>query len=94
MTEAYEANKKGSRQKVKKLKAYKYSDSSQDIYLIKGMPVIARITSEAFSNNDQFTVPKIAANIITLTDGYATMEVLTAEFTRCFNLAYCITTHC
>ena len=75
------------------LKAYKYSDNSQDIYLIKGMPVIARTTSGDFSNNDQFIVQKVAATIITLTDGHATLEVLTAEFTRLFNLAYCITTH-
>jgi ATP-dependent exoDNAse (exonuclease V) alpha subunit len=58
------------------------------------MPVIARITSESFSNNDQFTVQKVAADVIILTDGYDTMEIETAEFTRWFNLAYCITTHC
>ena len=32
MMVAYEANKKGSKQKVLKLKAYKYSDNSQDIF--------------------------------------------------------------
>ena len=58
------------------------------------MPVIARITTEAFSNNDQFIVPKVAADIIILTDGQATMEIETADFTRLFNLAYCITIHC
>ena len=94
MTEAIEANKKGSKQKVLELKAYKYSDNSQDIYLMKGMPVIARITTEDFSNNDQFIVQKVTADIIILTDGHATMEIETADFTRLFNLAYCITTHC
>ena len=94
MTEAYEANKKGSRQKVFELKAYTYSDNSQDIYLLKGMPVIARITTEDLSNNDQFIVQKVATDIIILTDGQATMEIETADFTRLFNLAYCITTHC
>ena len=94
MTEAVEANTKGKKQKVLELKAYKYSDNSQDIFLIKGMPVIARTTTEDFSNNDQFIVQKVAADIIILTDGHATLEVLTAEFTRLFNLAYCITTHC
>ena len=93
MMEAYEANKKGSKQKVLELKAYKYSDNSQDIYLMKGMPVIARITTDNFSNNDQFTVKQVAADIIILTDGHATMEIETADFTRQFNLAYCITTH-
>ena len=58
MMEVYEANKKGSKQKVLKLKAYKYSNNSQNIYLMKGMPVMARITTEDFSNNDQFTVKK------------------------------------
>ena len=94
MTEAIEANKKGSKQKVLELKAYKYSDNSQDIYLMRGMPVIARITTDNFSNNDQFIVQKVAADIIILTDGHATMEIETADFTRLFNLAYCITTHC
>ena len=93
MTEAYEANKKGSKQKVLELKAYKYSANSQDIYLLKGMPVIARITTEDFSKNDQLTVQKVAADIIILTDGQATMEIETADFTRLFNLAYCITIH-
>ena len=64
--EAVEANKKGSKQKVIELKAYKYSDNSQDIVLIKGMPVIARTTTEDFSNNDQFIVQKVAATLITL----------------------------
>ena len=57
------------------------------------MPVIARITTEDFSNNDQFIVQKVAADIIILTDGQATMEIETADFTRLFNLAYCITCH-
>ena len=91
--EAYEAKKKGSKQKVLELKAYKYSDNSQDIYLMKGFPVTARITTEDVSNNDQFIVLKVAADIIILTDGHATMEIQTADFTRCFNLSYCITCH-
>ena len=57
------------------------------------MPVIARTTTEDFSNNDQFIVQKVAATLITLTDGHATMEIITEEFTRLLNLAYCITTH-
>ena len=93
MMEAYEANKKGSKQKVLELKAYKYSDNSQDIYLMKGCPVIARITTDNFSNNDQFIVQKVSTDLIILTDGHATMEIETADFTRCFNLSYCITTH-
>ena len=60
---------------------------------MKGMPVIARITTDNFSNNDQFTVKKVAADIIILTHGHATMEIETADFTRCFNLSYCITIH-
>ena len=61
---------------------------------MKGMPVIARITTEDFSNNDQFIVQKVSTDIIIFTDGQATMEIETADFTRCFNLAYCITIHC
>ena len=69
MMDAYEANKKGSKQKVLELKAYKYSDNSQDIYLMKGMPVIARTSTEAFSNNDQFTVKNVIDDLIILTEG-------------------------
>ena len=93
MMVAYEANTKGSKQKVLEHKAYKYSDNSQDIFLLKGMPVIARTTTEDFSNNDQFTVKKVYEDLIILTDGHATMEIERADFTRQFNLAYCITTH-
>ncbi len=93
MTEPYEANKKRSRQKVLELKAYKYSDKSQHIYLMKGMPVIARITTADCSINDQFTVQKMAADVIILTDGHATMEIETTDFTRLFNIIYCITCH-
>ena len=60
---------------------------------MKGMPVIARTTTEDFSNNDQFTVKKVFDDLIILTDGHATMEIERADFTRQFNLAYCITTH-
>ena len=60
---------------------------------MKHMPVIARITTDNFSNNDQFTVKQVAADVIILTDGHATMEIETADFTRCFNLSYCITIH-
>ena len=48
MTEAYKAHKKGSKQKVLELKAYKYSENSQDIYLMKGMHVIARTSTDSF----------------------------------------------
>ena len=37
---------------------------------------------------------KVAADIIILTDGQATMEIETADFTRLLNLAYCITINC
>ncbi len=60
---------------------------------MKGMPVIASITSAELSKRDPFKVHKIAADIITLTDGHATMEIETADFTRCVNLSYCITIH-
>ena len=51
MAEAIEANKKGSKSKVVKIKAYTYSNKSQDMTLIKGMPVIARVTTDYADNN-------------------------------------------
>ena len=45
MAEAVEANKKGSKSKVVKIKAYTYSDKSKDTTLLKGMPIFVRVTT-------------------------------------------------
>ena len=63
---------------------------------MKGMPIIARMNCKdlRIANNDTYTIKAVDDEIITITDGKATMEIETKNFTRLFNLAYCITTHC
>ena len=93
MIEAVEANKKGLKQKVLHLKKLSYDDNSQDVSIMKGTPIIARITTADFSNNEQFTIQKITDELITITDGHATMEIEVEQFMRCFRVAYCTTCH-
>ena len=66
MAEAVEANKKGFKSKVVKIKAYAYSEKSQDMTLLKGMPVIARVTTDYADNNKMFTIKTVTDEIITL----------------------------
>ena len=96
MAEAIEANKKGSKSKVVKIKAYAYSDKSQDMTLLKGMPIIARMTTDYADNNEMFTIKSATDEIITLIGSNKNdipIEVLTEEFARLFTIAYCITIH-
>ena len=96
MLEAIEANKKGSKSKVLKIKAYSYSGKSQDMTLIKGMPVIARLTTDFADNNEMFTIKSVTDEIITLIGSIKNdipIEILTEDFARLFTIAYCITTH-
>ena len=93
MIEAVEANKKGLKQKVINLKKLSYDDNSQDVSIMKGTPIIARITTADFANNETFVIKKVADDIIIISDGHATMEIPTEQFQRCFRVGYCITTY-
>ena len=93
MIEAVEANKKGLKQKVLNLKKISYDDNSQDVSIMKNTPIIARITTADFSNNETFIIKKVADDIIIISNGHATMEIPTEQFQRCFRPAYCITAH-
>ena len=91
--DAVEANKKGQKSKVLHLKKLSYDDNSQDVSIMKNTPIIARITTAEFSNNETFIVKKVTDDIIIISDGHATMEIPTEQFQRCFRPAYCITAH-
>ena len=100
MMQAVEANKKGKKQKVVNLKAYVFDERSQDVSLLAGMPIIARMTSDEYNimNNECFLIKKVSDEWITITnsenDSIACMDIPTDEMTKHFNIAYCITIHC
>ena len=88
--------------KQKKVKALEleglcYDPNSQDVRLCAGMPVIARKNSKELNifNNETFIIKsiKLKDNIIVVFDEGREQEVPIPEFTKMFNVAYCITVH-
>ena len=69
MEEAVEANRAGARKKVVNLKAYVFDNRSQDVSLLPGMPIIARINNKKLNimNNEMFKITKADAEFITIT---------------------------
>ena len=100
MKEAVEANRTGAKKKVVNLKAYKFDESTQDISLLPGMPIIARTNNKDLNimNNEMFRITKADADFITITSSenasIACMNINTSEFTKLFNIGFCITIHC
>ena len=96
MAEAVEVKKKGSESKVVKIKIHEYSEKSQDMTLLNGMSIIARVTTDTADNNEMFTIKSVTDEIITLIGSNKNdipIPVLTEDFARLFTIAYCITTH-
>ena len=99
MLEAVEANKKGKKQKVFQLKAYKFDENSQDVYLLPTMPIIARMGNEEFDfmNNETFIIRKVSEEFISVynndVEGRGTIDIPTQDFTKYFNVAFCVTCH-
>ena len=61
------------------------------------MPIIARMNcmNLGIANNNTYTIKSVADDIIVIKDALdRKMEIDTTQFTRLFNVAYCITTHC
>jgi ATP-dependent exoDNAse (exonuclease V) alpha subunit len=88
--------------KQKKVKALEleglcYDPNSQDVRLCAGMPVIARKNSKELNifNNETFIIKsiKLKENKIVVYDEGREQEVPIPEFTKMFNVAYCITVH-
>jgi ATP-dependent exoDNAse (exonuclease V) alpha subunit len=94
-----EMDKMIKQKKVKalELKALDYDPNSQDVRLCTGMPVIARKNSKLLHifNNETFTIKAIkrTENEITVEDEGKEHTVPISEFTKIFNVAYCITVH-
>jgi len=76
----------------------KYDRNSQDVRLLTGMPIIARINNimNEIYNNELFTAKSVDRinNSITITDGSdKIVEIKTEVFQISFYIAFCITVH-
>ena len=94
-----EMDKMIKQKKVKalELEGLSYDPNSQDVRLCTGMPVIARKNNKELNifNNETFIIKsiKLKENIIVVYDEGREQEVPIPEFTKMFNVAYCITCH-
>ncbi len=81
--------------KAFELKALSYDPNSQDVKLCAGMPVIARKNNKELNifNNETFTIKAIKQKVIVVVDEGKEQEVPIPEFTKMFNVAFCITCH-
>jgi ATP-dependent exoDNAse (exonuclease V) alpha subunit len=88
---------KNKKVKALELKALDYDPNSQDVRLCTGMPVIARKNSKQLQifNNETFTIKEIkrTEDEIIVEDEGRERTVPIQEFTKIFNVAYCITVH-
>ena len=80
------------------LKALDYDGNSQDVKLLAGTPIIARINNKGMNiyNNESYMIVKIqpTKGTLTATDGDKILEIKFGDFQRLFRPAYCITIHC
>jgi len=72
--------------------------NSQNLKLMKGMPIIAKKTCDSddysFANNETFKIENVNSETITImNDDAETQEIPTLEFVNLFYIAFCITTH-
>ena len=87
------------RKKVKplELKALNYDPNSQDVKLCSGMPIIARKNNKELNvfNNETFTIRtiRLSTSEIIIEDDGKLQSIPIDEFTKMFNVAYCITCH-
>ena len=74
-----------------------YDDNSQDVRLLSGMPIIARVNEakHGICNNDQFTIQQIQhkTGIIIVQDEERTIKIPFTDFQRLFRVGFCITCH-
>lgn len=72
-----------------------YDPNSQDVKVMAGMPVIARINckDKDIANNETFTIKAIDNDECVVTDGVKTVAFETSEFQHLFYLAFAITCH-
>jgi len=81
------------------LAALDYDSNSQDVRLIAGCPIIARINCKDLGiwNNECFTIAQIQpkTGLMIISDGeFKKLEIKFGDFQRLFRPAYCVTIHC
>ena len=83
---------KGPTQDIKKLA---FDKNSQDITLMKGMPIIARINQKSIDivNNEMFVIDKLLKDTIVIKNEMKEVTIPIDRFNRLFNLGFCITIH-
>lgn len=77
---------------VKKLS---YDDNSQDMKIVKGVPLIARVNNKQIDivNNETFEVENVDANTCVVKNEFKTINIDTEKLSRFFNMAFCISIH-
>jgi ATP-dependent exoDNAse (exonuclease V) alpha subunit len=82
---------------ILKLKKLDYDKNSQDVELLAGMPVIARVNNKLYgiSNNETFKIISVDSTRIRVRSDITdeTKEIGLSEFQTLFYLAFCITVH-
>ena len=77
------------------LKKDPYNPKTQDVQLVKGMPIIAHVTNKklGFMNSQTFTIQEINNEFLIITNGDDTIKVNTSHFHKFFYLGFCLTVH-
>jgi len=77
------------------IKAKENDETSQDVRLMKGMPIIAKKTTEKYDimNNETFDIIDIKEDIFTIKIHQTPIEIELKEFQDLFNIAFCMTIH-
>jgi len=86
---------KKAQPKPTEIKAKLYDDNSQDVKLLKGMPIIARKTTEKYDimNNETFHIIDINDKIFKITVHDTPIEININEFSDLFYVAFALTIH-
>lgn len=84
------------KEKPLKLPKLEYDPNSQDIQLLRGVPIISRINAKSLDicNNEMFKIKKITNENIIVNDDYGKIiEIPIDKFQKLFYVAFCITVH-
>ena len=84
---------KQKKKKPLRLEQLFYDTNSQNVELLPGMPIIARVNEKKLDiyNNELFTIKTIQQDDIIVYDEEKEITIPIARFQRLLNIAYCIT---
>ena len=70
-------------------------ETSQDVKLLRGMPIIAKRTTEQYDimNNETFDIIDINEDTFKIIVHDSPIEIELKEFSKLFNIAFCMTIH-